>query len=336
MDSNLSYLIRRLLWVPPILLIITFATFALARSGPGDPVRVAAGQFRDDEAFDRIRAARGLDKPIYEQYYLYMEGLLTRGDLGESFRYQDIGVRDVLLPALWRSIQYNSVALTITLVLGIPLGIFAARRQGTWADPTAISSFLLVQSIPGIVLVPFMLLLFSVELGWLPARGWPQPQDCNLTLSFLGRSYECIGVFSKEAIIPVVALSIPAVAAWGRFTRAFTLDVLKEDYIRTARAKGISERQVITRHVMRNALLPLSTLIAFAAIGLLEGSFFIETLTGVPGVGRLAFESVGSRDYDMIMAIVIIGASAFVMMSIAVDIIYVFIDPRIRYGARRN
>jgi ABC-type dipeptide/oligopeptide/nickel transport system permease component len=332
MEGKLSYLVRRLLWVPLILFFVTFVTFSLARFGPGDPVRVAAGQFRDEEAFERIRQARGLDKPIYEQYYVYMSGVLTRGDFGDSFRYRDRSVSEVIFPAIWRSMQYNVIALMITLPAGIALGVFAARRQGTWADPTSISFFLLLQSVPMLVVIPFALLIFALKLGVLPASGWPQ--QCNLTLTFLGESYQCIGVFSREAIIPVLALSIPGIAVWGRYTRAFTLEVMKEDYVRTARAKGLSEYRVMTRHVLRNAMLPLSTIIAFALIGLLEGSFFIETLTGVPGVGRLAFESIGSRDYDMIMAIVLIGASTFVIASIVIDIVYTLIDPRIRYGSR--
>jgi ABC-type dipeptide/oligopeptide/nickel transport system permease component len=334
MEGTMSYIMRRLMWVPLILFVVSFVTFTLARLGPGDPVRVAAGQFRDPEAFERIRAARGLDKPIYEQYYIYMKDVLTRGHLGESYRYRDYSVQEIIFPALWRSMQYNSVALAITLGVGIPIGIFAARKQGTWADPTSIGSFLLLQSIPGIVSVPFLLLIFALKLDFLPARGWPQ--ECPVALDFLGSSYRCLGVFSREAVIPIMALAIPAIASWARFTRAFTLDVLKEDYVRTARSKGISEFRVVTRHVLRNAMLPLSTIIAFAMVGLLEGSFFIETLTGVPGIGRLAFESVGGRDYDMIMAITLIGATTFVMASIAVDIVYTLIDPRIRYGRRNS
>jgi ABC-type dipeptide/oligopeptide/nickel transport system permease component len=332
MDNTFAYLFRRLLWVPIILFFVSFVTFALARFGPGDPVRVAAGQFRDPEAFARVREARGLDKPVYEQYYIYMKGVLTRFDFGESFRYRDYKVNEIVFPAIWRTLQYNSIALVITLALGIPLGVFAARKQGTWMDPTSISIFLALQSIPLLVVIPFALLFFSLKLGVLPASGWPQ--DCNVQLHFLGQNYECIGVISKEAIIPVLALSIPGVAVWGRYTRAFTLEVMKEDYVRTARAKGLSEFKVLTRHVLRNALLPLSTIIAFALVGLLEGSFFIETLTGVPGVGRLAFDSIGSRDYDMIMTIVLIGASSFVVASIAIDIAYTLIDPRVRLGAR--
>jgi ABC-type dipeptide/oligopeptide/nickel transport system permease component len=336
MESTLSYLMRRMLWVPPVLFAVTFATFALARLGPGDPVRIAAGQFKDEEAFARVRAARGLDKPVYEQYVIYMRDILTKGDFGESFRYRDIRVNEILFPAMWRSAQYNFVALILMLAIGIPLGVYAARKQGKWQDPTAISTFLFFQSIPSLIMLPFLGLFFSLKLGILPARGWPQPQDCNIRLDFVPTSYECVGVISEEAIIPIIALTLPAIAVWARFTRAFTLDVLREDYVRTAQSKGLSEYRVLTRHVLRNAMLPLSTMIAFALVGLLEGSFFVETLTGVPGAGRLAIESVGSRDYDMIMAFTIVTATAFVITSIVIDIAYTFIDPRIRYGSRRN
>ena len=334
MNARTAYILRRLLWVPVILFFVSFVTFGLARFGPGDPVRVAAGNFRDEEAFERIRAARGLDKPIHEQYAIYMEGVILRQDFGESFRYRDFSVNEILFPAIWRSMQLNAVALVITLSIGIPLGIFASKRQGTWADPTSISTFLLLQSVPALVVVPFALLFFSLRLGWLPASGWPS--DCNVQLGFLPESYQCIGVISTEAIIPVLVLSLPGIAIWGRFTRAFTLDVMKEDYVRTARSKGLSEYTVMTRHVLRNAMLPLSTIVAYAFVGLIEGSFFVETLLGIPGAGRLAFESIGGRDYDMIMAIVLIGSTVFILATIVIDLMYTVIDPRIRLGARNN
>jgi ABC-type dipeptide/oligopeptide/nickel transport system permease component len=334
MDARTAYILRRLLWVPVILVFVSFVTFALARFGPGDPVRVAAGNFRDEEAFERIRAARGLDKPIHEQYLIYMEGVVTRLDFGESFRYRDFSVNEILFPAMWRSMQYNAIALSITLIIGIPLGIFAAKRQGTWADPASISSFLLLQSVPSLVIVPFALLFFALRLGWLPASGWPA--DCNVQVGFLPESYQCIGVLSTEAIIPILVLSLPGIAIWGRFTRAFTLDVMREDYVRTARSKGLSEFTVMTRHVLRNAMLPLSTIVAYSLVGLIEGAFFVETLLGIPGVGRLSFESIGGRDYDMIMAIVLIGSTVFIIATILIDLMYTVIDPRIRLGARNN
>jgi ABC-type dipeptide/oligopeptide/nickel transport system permease component len=327
----LSYLMRRLLLVPFILLIVSFIVFTIARLGPGDPVRVAAGQFNDPEAFERVRAARGLDKPIYEQYVIYM-GDVLQGHLGLSFRFGDRPVEDIIFPALWRSFQFNAVALWITLWLGIPAGIYAARKQGTWRDPTSIGTFLFFQSVPSLVMLPFLIYIFALKLSILPPNGWPQ--DC-LTVGFLPENYNCIGVLSREALIPLFALSIPGVAFWARYTRATTLAVLNEDYVRTARAKGIDEFGVMADHVMRNALLPMSTLLAFSLLTLLEGAFFVENISGIPGIGYLAFDSVGSRDYDMIMAITLIGSTAFVLVSILVDMVYVLIDPRVTYDANR-
>src|SRR5262249_37592649 len=156
--------------------------------------------------------------------------------------------------------------------------------------------------------------------------------NCGVVLPFLGEDYSCIGVLSREAVIPVLVLALPGLAFWGRFTRAFTLDVLREDYVRTARSKGISELPIMRRHGLRNALLPLSTLLAFEFVGLLEGSFFVETLTGIPGAGALAVGSIGSRDYDIIMAFTMIACTSFVLVSVAVDVGYTLIDPRVRLG----
>jgi peptide/nickel transport system permease protein len=327
----LGYLVRRLLWVPPVLIIVTAVVFTMARIGPGDPISIAAGQFRDPEVLERVKRERGLDKPIYEQYVIYM-GDVLRGNLGESYRYAGLSVEEVYFPALWRSMQFNAIALAITLGIGLPAGVYAARRQGTWVDPASISAFLFFQSIPGLVSVPFLIVFLALRVDILPANGWPQ--DC-VTLGFLPADYQCIGVLSTEAFIPLIALSLPGIAFWARFTRATTLTVLGEDYVRTARAKGINEFGVLTNHVMRNALLPLSTLIGFSLLSLLEGSFFIENLSGIPGVGKLALEAVTGRDYDMIMAIVIVGAVGFVLISILVDVAYTLIDPRIRYDAHR-
>jgi oligopeptide transport system permease protein len=330
--GTFAYLMRRLLWVPPILFVVSSVTFSLARLGPGDPISILQGQYRDPVRREELRQQRGLDKPLWDQYAIYMKRLLTKGDLGQSFRYQGRSVREVLLPAIWRSFQFNVVAFIIVVGVGIPLGIYAARRQGTWQDPVSISSFLFLSAIPVFLWVPLLWLVFSLKLGILPARGWPQP--CPVHLDFLGASYSCIGVLSRDALIPIAALSLPAIAIWARYVRGFTLEVLNEDYVRTARSKGMSEYVVMSRHVLRNALLPLSTLIGFSLIGLLEGSFFLETLTGIPGAGLLTFNSIGSRDYDMIMAVVLLGASSFAIASIAIDIGYTLIDPRIRYDAR--
>jgi len=331
-DGTAAYLIRRLLWIPPILVVVSATTFFLARLGPGDPISVAAGQFRDKDAFARVRAERGLDKPITQQYLIYLKNVFTKGDFGESYKYKDRSVTEVLMPAIWRSFQYNSISLVATFAVGIVAGVYAARHQGTWVDPASISSFLFLAAVPVFLWVPALYELFSRQLGLLPARGWPA--HCAVRLNFLGDSYSCIGVISKEGIIPLLALTLPSFAGLARYVRAITLEVLNEDYVRTARAKGIPEYSVMSRHVMRNALLPLSTIIGFSLIGLLEGSFFLETLTGIPGAGALAVASINNRDYEMIMAVVMLGASSFVVMSIAIDIAYTLIDPRIRLGGR--
>jgi peptide/nickel transport system permease protein len=220
------------------------------------------------------------------------------------------------------------VALVVAFALGIPVGIYAALRQGTWVDPFSIASFLLFQSIPVLVAVPFLLLIFALKLDWLPAGGWGGP-----TVEIAGHGV-AVGILSRHIVIPALALSLPSVAGIARLTRATTLAVLGEDYVRAARAKGLSEFTVVSRHVARNALLPLVTVIGLSLVTLVEGAFFTETILGIPGIGRLAFDSVTSRDYDIILALALIVATTFVLANILIDIAYTFIDPRIRYERR--
>ncbi len=311
MQGVLPYILRRLLWAPLILLAVSFIAFTITRFGPGDPISVAMGQYRDPEALERVRHVKGLDRPWYEQYRIYVWNVL-HGDLGESFRHQGYSVSEVIFRKMWVSAQLGLVALIITFGIGIPVGILAALRQGTWIDPTSIGVLLFFRSVPVLVAVPVMLLVFVVKLGWLPAGGWE-------------------GVFSRNIVIPVVALSLPGIAGVARLMRATTLDVLMEDYVRTARAKGLREFTVVSQHVARNALLPMTTVIGISLVTLLEGAFFAEVLLGIPGIGKEAFESVKSRDYDVILGLTLVLATAFIVANIAIDIAYTFIDPRVRY-----
>ena len=192
------------------------------------------------------------------------------------------------------------------------MGILAALKQGSWVDPAAISTFLFFRSVPVLITVPVMLLVFVLKLHWFPAAGWG-------------------GIFDKHIVIPALALSLPGIAGVARLMRATTLDALKEDYVRTARAKGLREFTVVSRHVARNALLPLVTIIGISLVTLLEGAFFAEVLMGIPGIGREAFESVTSRDYDVILGLTLVLATAFILANIVIDIAYTFIDPRVRY-----
>ena len=331
MQGLLGYTIRRLLWAPFVLFIVSFLAFSITRFGPGDYLDVLAGAHRDEETIERIRHERGLDKPFYEQYGIYMKNLLTKGDFGESttiYRGQDVW--DVIWPRILVSIQPGAVALVIAFSVGISVGIFAALRQGTWMDPLAISSFLLFQSIPVLVSLPFLILIFVVKLGWLPAVGWGGPAVD------VGPQEISLGIFSRHIILPAIALSLPGIAGIARLVRATTLSVLGEDYVRTARAKGLPELTVVTRHVTRNALLPLVTIIGLSLITLLEGAFFTELILGIPGIGRLGVVAAQSRDYDVILALVLILAAAFVFANLITDIAYTFIDPRIRYERQQG
>lgn len=312
MEGLAGYVIRRLLFLPLTLLIVSFATFYITRWGPGDPISVYSGQYRDEEAFERVRHKYGLDKPIIQQYGIYMERLLLHGDLGVSFRYRDREIPEVIGPKIWVSMRLGLYAFIITFAVGIPIGVFAAIKQGTWLDPLLISVFLFFQSVPSLVTVPMLVLLFAVKLDWLPPGGFD-------------------GLFSKSMVIPTLALSLPGIAGVARLARATTLGTLHEDFVRTARAKGLSERDVIGRHVARNSLVPvMTTVIGLSLVGLIEGAFFTETLLGIPGIGRFVFESVNGRDYNVILAIVLLITTAFVLANLIVDLALIVIDPRVR------
>ncbi len=328
MQGLLAFTVRRLLWMPVILFIVSFFAFMITRFGPGDPVSILAGQHRDPAAFERVRAERGLDKPFYEQYAIYMKNVLTEGDFGESVTiYQGRDVLEIIWPRMMVSMQPGLVALIIAFSVGTFVGIFAALRPGTWMDPLSISSFLLFQSVPVLVFLPVLVLVFVVQLGWLPATGWPDGPRVDV-----GPGDDvALGILSKHIILPAIALSLPGIAGVARLVRATTLNVLGEDYVRTARAKGLPELTVVGRHVTRNSLLPLVTIIGLSLATLLEGAFFTELILGIPGIGQLGFQAATSRDYDVILALVLILATAFVAANILIDIAYTFIDPRIRY-----
>lgn len=312
MEGIAGYILRRLLFVPITLLIVSFSTFYITRWGPGDPVSIYSGQYRDEEAFDRVRAKYGLDKPIIVQYGVYVRELVLHGDLGPSFKYRDRSIVDVLKPKIWVSFRLGLYAFILTFVIGIPVGVFAAVKQGSWLDPFIISVFLFFQSIPSLVTVPVLVLVLAAKLHWVPPGGFD-------------------GMFTKSMIIPTLALSLPGIAGVARLARATTLGTLHEDFVRTARAKGLDERTIMTRHVARNSLVPvMTTVVGLSMVGLIEGAFFTETLLGIPGVGRFVFESVNGRDYNVILAVVLMLTTAFVLANLAVDLALIVIDPRIR------
>jgi len=307
-----TYIARRLLWVPFLLLITTFVTFALGRYGPGDPVEILMGQNFREEVAERLRAKYGLDDDIATQYIRYL-GNVLQGDFGESYQYRGRSVTELLKDRIWVSAQLNFAALLISVTLGIAAGLFAALRQGTWWDSAMVTFTLVGQSLHVFLTIPIALLVFSLKLGWLPSHGWD-------------------GFFSTSIILPALVLGIPGVAIVTRLTRAATLDVIGQDYIRTARAKGLPEQVVRLRHILRNALIPVVTTLGFSLAGLASGSFIVELYFGIPGVGLLTIESLFSRDYPIIMAVTLLGTTLFVLANLVVDLIYPMLDPRIRLG----
>jgi ABC-type dipeptide/oligopeptide/nickel transport system permease component len=316
-----GYIARRLLIVPFTLLVVSFAAFSLGRFAPGDYVEAQAPPRANPETIERIRHERGLDDPVYEQYVRYV-GNLLQGDLGISQNPRGVPVEDVLFPRLWVTVQINILALIFTWLIGIPLGTWAALRRGTWMDPLSIGVFVFLASIPVLISVPILEWILIVKLKLLPTGGWS-------TAEYFGVKF---GMFSSHAVLPVLVLTITGVAGLARYMRTQMIEVLDQDFVRTAHSKGLRGDVVIMRHVLRNAMLPIVTIFGFELAGLMGGSIFVETLLGIPGVGQLAFQAVTSRDYDTIMAIVLLGSTAFVMAMLAVDIAYGFVDPRIRSG----
>lgn len=316
-----SYIIRRLLIVPVILLVVSFVAFALGRYAPGDYVRIQAGPRANPETIERIREDRGLNDPVYEQYARYI-GNVVQGDFGTSVKYRGLPVEDVLKPRIWITLQINIVVIVLSWLIAVPVGVWAALRRGTWIDPFSIGLLLIPASIPVLVSTPMLQWLLVVKLSLLPSGGWANTDYFGVEL----------GVFSKRAILPVLVLTLPSAAGIARYMRAQVIEVLDQDYVRTAQAKGLPTSVVVVRHVIRNAMLPIVTLFGFELAGLTAGSIIVESLLGIPGVGQFAYESVLSRDYDAIMAVVILGSTLFVFAMLIVDVAYGFIDPRVRLG----
>ncbi len=307
-----TYITRRLIWLPVILLIVSFITFMLGRFGPGDPVEILLGQHSDPKVVERIREQRGLNDNVMVQYGRYL-GNVVRGDFGESFKYRGRSVGELLKKKMWVSAQLNIAALIISVGLGIPIGLFAALKQGTAWDTTSVVFTLFGQSIPVFLTAPTLLLIFALKLDILPTHGWG-------------------GFFDTRIILPAVAMGIPGVAIITRMTRASTLDVISQDYIRTARAKGLTEGAVRRSHILRNSMIPVVTMLGFSLAGLAFTSFIVERFFGIPGVGNLFIESIFARDYPIINAVIIIGTTMFVAANLVVDLIYPVMDPRIRLG----
>lgn len=307
----LRYLLLRLLWFPFLLLAITFLTFALGFYGPGDPVQQRLGVRSNPEAVARLRAELGLDRPFLVQYGDYVRHA-ARGDFGESFpMFPGKPVADLIRGGLWVSFQLNMAALLLGVLVGVPLGIIAALNRNGIADYLTMGGAIAGISFPTFVLGPILMWIFVARLGVLRI-GWN-------------------GLFSLNAVLPILILSLGPIAVLARQTRANLSEVLDADYVRTARAKGLSERVVILLHAMRNAMIPLLTIFGLMLGGLVSGAFITEQIFGIPGIGRLGVQALYARDYPVIMALTLLIATAYALTNLLVDVVYALVDPRIRY-----
>ncbi len=304
----LRYIVRRLLWMIPVLLFISIVTFALAHAVPGGPFD--REKKLPPEVVANLEKYYGLDKPLYQQYLNYIGNIVTKFDFGPSMRQRGRTVNEIFAAHLPISAQLGVLALLVALVIGIPLGIVAALKQNTFWDYLGMGIAVFGVSVPNIVLGPLLIWIFALALGWFPVAGWGKP---------------------SQMVLPAIALGLGSSAIIGRLTRASMLQVIREDYIRTARAKGLTERVIMIRHALKNAFIPVATVLGPMFAALTTGTFVVEQIFAIPGMGKYFITSVTNRDYAVVMGTTLLYAVFLVIANLVVDITYAFLDPRIRY-----
>jgi peptide/nickel transport system permease protein len=308
--------LRRLLSAIPVLFIVSLISFGLMRLIPGDPAAAIAGIAATPAQIEQLRRDLGLDEPLLMQLLHYYQGLL-QGDFGKSLLLGK-GVLAATMERLPVTIGLSLYALVLTLLIGVTSGIIAALRQNTWVDQVAMMIAMLGISIPNFFLGLLMIIFFAVQLGWLPSGG------------YIPFSQDPIG-WLRSTTMPAISLALLQAGLLARITRSGMLEVLRQDYVRTARAKGLPERQVILKHALANALIPIVTVIGIIISLLLSGAVVTEALFSLPGMGQLLTQAVLSRDYPMVQGGLLLVTTFLVVVNILVDILYALIDPRVRY-----
>lgn len=308
----LRYIIKRIAYMLLTLFIIITATFFMIHSIPGDPLSYMAKNL-PEQTRANFYAKYGLDKPKSEQYLIFMKNLITKGDMGESLRYPGRSVQETVAKNSKVSGSVGGIALVVGIIIGVGLGIIAALNKNKWPDYLVMFVAILGITVPVFVLSAILQYVFTVKLKLLPTTGWGK---------------------AKNMVLPVIVLSFGTIATYARYVKANMLEVMNQDYILTAQAKGVSSFNIIRKHVIRNAFLPCITILGGQIAGIFTGSFVVEKIFGIPGLGFYYVTSINDRDYTMILGTTIFFAALFVVAQLAIDLLYGLIDPRIRVSGK--
>ncbi len=311
------FIARRILSTIPVMAIVAFIIFMMLRLSPGDPATVIAGDYASPQDIERIREQLGLNDPIFIQFFNWILQLL-RGDLGISI-FSNLPVTTLIGQRLEPTLMLAATTLVFSVIVAVPMGVLAAWKAGTWIDRLIMIFAVLGFSIPVFVLGYFLVYAFSIELRWLPVQGYRSP--------FTDGVWE----FVRHITLPTLTLSAIYIALVARITRASVLEVLEEDYIRTARAKGQIERKVLLVHALKNAAIPIVTVIGLGIALLIGGVVITESVYNIPGLGRLVVDAILKRDYPIIQGLILFFSFIYIFLNLLIDIVYTFVDPRIRY-----
>jgi peptide/nickel transport system permease protein len=312
----LPYIGRRLLATIPVMAVVAVVVFSLLRLAAGDPAAIIAGDNATSQDVAAIRARLGLDRPLAEQFAIWV-GRVVRGDFGESFFFKK-QVSELILDRVEPTLALSVCTLVLTIALAVPLGVLAAWRRGSWIDRSVMGFSVLGFSVPVFVIGYVLIYVFAIELAWLPVQGYQRIGDG-------------VGGFLERLVLPSITLAVVFVALIARITRASVLEVLNADHVRTARAKGLGELPVLLRHVLRNAAVPIVTVIGIGIAVLIGGVVVTESVYGIPGLGRLTVDAVLARDYPTVQAVILVFSAVYVLINLLVDLSYTVLDPRIRY-----
>jgi peptide/nickel transport system permease protein len=312
----IRFLIQRLLATIPVLFVVAVIVFLLLRLTPGDPAAIIAGDFATTEQIEQIRESLGLNRPLLAQFGIWI-GHVLQGNLGESFFFR-MSVTQLIAQRLEPTVALALCTIVLAVLIAVPLGTLAAWRHGGWLDRALMGFSTLGFSIPVFVLAYMLIWLVSLKLGWLPVQGYR-------------RLSEGLVPFIRHLILPSVTLSVIYVALIARVTRAAVSEALTEDYVRTARAKGLPERRVLIRHALKNAAVPIVTVIGIGLALLIGGVVVTESVYAIPGLGRLTVDAVLARDFPTIQGVILLFSVAYVLINLLIDLTYLALDPRIRY-----